>query len=102
MKKTTLATILIGEHTVDIIATRHANIRMHQRKVDPLLIISGVASVPSKDINQMMKKKTAAMVLDETNNLGIVFTIENKQIVIITVIQKKNIYVKKNTKVIAI
>jgi hypothetical protein len=82
--------------------TDHALLRSHERRLDHALMASAILSMGTKKINYYNDKKTDVMIQDTTNNFSVVFNIKKYNINVITVIAKKDCYVKDNTQKIII
>ncbi len=97
-----IAQFKINNRNSQIITTKHANERMSERNVDAFHVVSAITSIGTSNLNILNQSNDEAMVIDEDNNLGVVFAIRNNIITVITVIKKNNIFVKDNTELYTI
>ncbi len=94
--------------TFEIRMTEHSYNRMHERGIDENVIAGNIIALGDKvnDINKNGYDEAA--IIDKVNNVAIIFAVyTNKEInenivKIITVINKSNVWVKDNTKILNI
>ena len=97
MKTRALTTLTIDGQTYSIRTTRHSEKRLVKRDIDEYMVASNILSLGKEKIKYYQGTEKDVMVIDETNGFSICFAFNGNKIVIITVIDKDDIWVKKNT-----
>ena len=87
----------INNQTFNIILTNHATQRFHQRGLDKFQIIGSILALGEKTILHYQNSNKDLMVIDKINNFSIVASINGNDIVIITLIDKSDIFIKEGT-----
>jgi hypothetical protein len=96
-KKTNeLTAFVVGTKVFRVIGTNHAIRRLRQRGVDEFHIASALLAM-GKKLFRYNNSKSKIMLTDTGRKLSAVIAIENYTIVIITVLDKTDVYVKENT-----
>ncbi|MFW6312100.1 MAG: hypothetical protein ACOC1K_07690 [Nanoarchaeota archaeon] len=92
-----LTTLKIGNDMYSIRTTDHSELRLKQRNIDEYIVISNILSLGKERIQELQNQDKDIMVIDENNNVSICFCFNGNKITIITVIDKSDIFVKRNT-----
>lgn len=98
--KSTLAIVEINNLNFMIHASTHALKRMTQRNINKYAISGSIIALGKDALLSIQESKDQAILIDERRNISIVFAVKNYRIDIITVINKSNVFVKKNTKIV--
>ncbi|MGM0409121.1 MAG: DUF4258 domain-containing protein [Bacillota bacterium] len=99
MKSKSLTTLKINKEMYSIRATKHSLERMAQRNIDEYLVASDLLSLGKDKIQELQNEEEDVALIDEDNEVSIIFGFSKNTIKVITVIDKSDIYVKSNTKV---
>jgi hypothetical protein len=86
--------------TYSIRLTKHAELRLTQRKLDLYQAIGAILSLGKNRITEYAGSNRDIMILDKVNNFAVVINIKYRTIIIVTVIDKADCWVKKGTDVI--
>lgn len=78
-------------------STLHSNIRSKERSIKDKQVLSIISQIDISDIKTEIKD---VMIIDTDNNISVVFGINQYTITIITLIEKKDPFIKSNTRVI--
>lgn len=97
-----LATVKIDKITLAIKTTAHAEKRLKERKISSYLIVSNILALDEKVIKELQEKNEETMIIDKKNNASIVIKFTKKAIMILTVIDKANLFIKEDTKIVRI
>lgn len=92
-----LTTFQIDKETYSVRTTSHSELRINQRNIDSYIIISNILSLGKERIKEYQNQDKDIMVIDESNNISFCFTFKKNTVKIITVLDKSDIWVKKNT-----
>lgn len=95
--KNLMDSFTINNQTFNIILTNHAVKRLQERNIDKFQAIGAIMAIGQNKILEYKDTNKDIMVIDKQNNFSIVATIEGQDIVIITLIDKSDIYVKEGT-----
>ena len=98
--KSTLAIVEINNVNFMIHASNHALKRMAQRNINKYAISGSIIALGKHALVSIQESKDQAILIDEHRGISIVFAVRNYRISIITVINKSNVFVKKNTKIV--
>ncbi|MNT22431.1 hypothetical protein D3C72_1578130 [compost metagenome] len=91
-----ITAFVIGNNVYRVIGTTHGIKQLKERGVDEYHIASTCLAMGSK-LNEYNNCGKQVMLIDEGKNIATVIAIENYTIVVITVIDKSNVYAKLNT-----
>lgn len=95
-----LANININGQQINIVASKHAMERMEERQVDEFVVAGNVLALGKKRIAELHENNDEAIIIDKDKNVSIVIGFgKRNQITIITVIDRANVFVKKNTEI---
>jgi hypothetical protein len=97
MKTKSLTTFTIDKQTYSVRTTEHSEKRLVKREIDEYTVVSNILSLGKEKIKYYQEQDKDVMVIDEIKDFSICFTINKNTIIIITVIDKSDIWVKKNT-----
>lgn len=86
----------VGEHVYRVVATSHGILQMKERTLDQYYIASACLALGLK-LDLYNNTGTHIMLIDELKDLAAVITVENYSIVLITVIDKADVFAKSNT-----
>ncbi len=86
--------------TYSIRLTKHAEKRLKQRNIDLYQAVGAILVLGEKRITAYAGSDRDVMILDNTNNFAVVINMKYRTIVIVTVIDKTDCWVKKGTEVI--
>lgn len=93
-----LTSFTIAGKKYKIIATNHGYGRMLQRKLDPYIIGSALLALGTK-LERYNNCGKQIMFKDEGRNTAVIFSIENRTIVLITVLDRANkVFVRNSLK----
>lgn len=92
-----IASMTIAGKTYTIETSRHAAERMVERNVDAYVVAGSVLALGPARIDALQAEREEAMIIDKENNIAVVVGFSAEKIVIITVINKSNVFVKDNT-----
>lgn len=95
-----LTTFKINHLTYTIAFKEHADLRKQQRNIDELQVVSAILALGSKRIEKYNNSDKDFAVIDKEHNITIIGTIEHQQIIVTTLINHADIWVKKGTDVI--
>lgn len=88
----------IGKNTYHIVPSDHAVARMSERKITDDQIIDNVLSLSTNQVKELTRDESEVIIIDKENGVSIVAGFNKKGIItIITVINKKNPFIKRNT-----
>ena len=97
MKDKLLAQIKIDGKSYSIRATVHALERMDQRSIDEYVVTGNVLALGNQRLVELQEMQEDAIIIDENTNTSVVITFKKNTIKVVTVINKANVFVKKNT-----
>lgn len=83
-----------------ICLTSHAVLRCKQRKIKTQNIINSLRGFGIDNINQYKNNNNDIMLQDKEYNYTLIFNINGNKIIVITVIDKNDTYVKKDSNTI--
>jgi hypothetical protein len=86
----------VNGNTYRVIATDHAIARLHRRQLNKYYIASSCLALGEK-LETYNNSRKQIMLIDKTKNVSSVIAVENYTVVVITVLDKGNPYVKENT-----
>jgi hypothetical protein len=89
----------IDTRRFDIIASEHCIERMAQRKIDQLRVVGSIHLLGEKVIMEHIGGDEV-MIINEDFGFSVVCSIKEDSVVIITVINKSNVFVQKGTSVV--
>lgn len=95
-----LAEVNIDGNMYSIRATVHALERMKQREIDEYVVTGNVLALGKERLLQLQEQGEEAIIIDEQKEVSIVIAFEQNKIVIITVIDKSNVFVKDETTIV--
>lgn len=95
-----LATIKIKNKTYKVVASNHAQKRMMQRNIDSYTVVGNILLLGENKIEKLQSTNEEFIIIDKDTNTSTVGAINDNVITIITVIDKSNVFVKKNTKIV--
>lgn len=95
-----LAEIKIESNTYSVRATEHALKRMKQRSIDEYVVVGNVLALGKERLLQLQERDEEAIIIDEQKEVSIVIAFEQNKIIVITVIDKSNVFVKNNTEIV--
>lgn len=98
-KNKRLASVRIEGKDYSIRATAHSMDRMRTRRVDEITVVGNILAIGKDNIKSLLHDDDY-MLIDTQNNVSIVFTREKNTLLVVTVIDKSNVFVKQGTKVI--
>jgi hypothetical protein len=96
LNKNEITAFIIGENIYRVITTVHGFEMMAERNLNPYHIASTCLAL-GKKLDKYNNSGKQIMITDDGKNLSTLIAVENYTIVIITVIDKSNPYVKSNT-----
>lgn len=86
-----------------ILLTGHADTRIEERKIDILKVVGCILSFGNEKLNKYINKAADVMIQDVQNDFSIVFSVKKHEIVIITVIDKADCFIKnKNNTIVCV
>lgn len=97
-----LAMIKIDGKYHKIVASHHAMCRMEKRErnIDPYVVAGNIIALGPDRIRQLQEDNAEAIIIDEKKNVSIVIGFaKGDDITVITVIDKANVFVKKDTEI---
>ena len=77
--------------------TQHAQSRMGLREIDSGKVVSAVLSIGINHLNLYHNMQLDVMVTDKENGFSVVFEVRDNMIVLITVIDKADCFIKPGT-----
>lgn len=83
-----------------ICITKHAALRCKQRKIKTENIINSLHVFGIDNINQYKNNNNDIMLQDKEHNYTLIFSINGNKIIVITVIDKNDVYVKRDSNTI--
>ncbi len=95
-----IATINIGRHTYSIRISDHANIRMQERNISSYVVAGNILALGKDQLVELQKTSEDFVIIDTVRNTSIVAGFKGNKIIIITVIDKSNIFVKDATQIV--
>jgi hypothetical protein len=95
-----LNTFTINNVTYCIKISEHAELRLSQRKLDLFKIVGAILSLGENKIKNYSNTNKDIFIMDNTNNFSVVCYIKNYTIMIVTVLNKADCYVREGTDVI--
>ncbi|MFW5962666.1 MAG: hypothetical protein ACOCQR_03520 [bacterium] len=97
MKSEVLTVIQIDGDRYSIRATQHAKKRMAEREVDENVVAGEVIALGRERIVELQERDTDIAIVDERRDLAVIIAFNHNRIVIVTVIDKSEIWVKDGT-----
>ncbi len=94
-----IAQIQMKEAQYSIRATIHCLERMEERNIDEYVIVGNIIALGPETLAEIKEKQEEAIIIDEEKAVSIVFGFKKNTVRIITVIDKGNVFVKKNTRI---
>jgi hypothetical protein len=91
-----ITAFIVENNIIRVIGTDHAIQRLDRRSVDKYHVASACLGL-GKKLLEYNNSGNHIMLIDEGKNLSCVLTVENYTVVLITVLEKANVYVKENT-----
>lgn len=92
-----IAELKINGAQYSIRATAHAVERMAEREVDQYVVAANVMALGKQRLLELQEAQAEAIVIDEDKNIAVVIGFKKNRIQVITVINKANVFVKKDT-----
>jgi Icc-related predicted phosphoesterase len=92
-----IAKLKIEKQCYSIRATAHAILRMEQRKIDEYVVSGTIIALGNKKLLEYQGNGRDIAVIDKIKEVAVIATFKKNTIKIITVIGKKDIYVKDGT-----
>jgi len=80
-------------------ATQHSLDRMASRKIEATTAAASIIALGEERLLKAQASNEDVMVLDSINNIAVVFAFDGNKILIITVIDKANCFVKSGTRI---
>ena len=99
-KKKCIATIDIDSSTYSVRVSDHAQKRMEERNISSYVVAGNILALGKNRLLQLQKAGDDFIIIDDITNTSIVTGFKNNRIFIITVIDKCNIFVKSETRII--
>lgn len=94
-----LALLTIEGKDYSIRASEHALQRMEERQVDSYVVAGNVMALGAERLQELQRKQEEAMIIDEENEVAVVIAFKGNRIMLVTVLNKANCYVKKGTRI---
>lgn len=94
-----LALLKINGETFSIRATVHALVRMKQRKVNDYVVAGTILSLGKRRLLEYRKAERDLAIINEEQKVAVIVAFKNHRIMIETVIDKSDIYVKEGTSI---
>jgi hypothetical protein len=94
-----LAQIKIEGRRYGLRATAHAIQRMAERGVDAYVVTGNVLALGAERLLDLQRAQEEAIVIDTVTNTAIVIGFKANTIMVITVLNKANVYIKDNTRI---
>ncbi len=96
MKQNEITSFIVNNKVWRVIGTEHGLKRLERRRLDKYQIASACLALGMK-LEYYNNSQKQIMITDDGKNLSTLIAVENFTIVIITVLDKSNPYVKENT-----
>lgn len=100
MKDKSLGQIKIEKQDYSVRATVHSLERMAQRNIDEYVVVGNVLALGKERLLKLQEAQEEAIIIDELTNTSIVIAFKKNTIKVVTVIDKSNVFVKSNTRVV--
>ena len=98
-KSKSIATITIEKQTWSVRATALALQRMRQRGVDEYVVSGTVLALGKDRLQELQEAEEEAIIIDDEKNVSVVIGFRGNRIMVVTVIDKSNVWVKKQTSI---
>lgn len=95
-RKNEITAFSVGDNVYRLVATSHGQSQMKNRNLDCYYIASSCLALGLK-LDYYNNSRKHIMLIDESKDLAAVITIEKFVIVLITVIDKSEVFAKSNT-----
>ncbi len=92
-----ISSFTIGDKTYSIRLTNHAKQRLQQRQIDLYQVTGSILSLGEKTIESYSGSDKDIFIMDKENNFSVVCNIVNYTIMIVTVINNSDCWVKSGT-----
>ena len=92
-----IAKLRIENQDYSIRATSHSLIRMEQRGIDEYVVSGNVLSLGQAKLLEYKENGRDIAIIDKVKKVAVIATFKKNTIIIITVIDKKDIWVKDGT-----
>lgn len=92
-----LAQLSISGETYSIRASDHALQRMAERGVDEYVVAGTVVSLGKARLQELQDEDAEAIIIDEAKDVAVVIGFRGNRVMVITVINKSNVFVKSDT-----
>ena len=99
MTSKSIAIIQIEKQTYSVRATAHALQRMRQRDVDEYVVSGTVLALGKDRLQELQEAEEEAIIIDDEKNVSVVIGFRGNRIMVVTVIDKSNVWVKKQTSI---
>lgn len=97
LKEKALITFNKDGQDYSIRISEHGALRANQRDISEDIIISCIFALTLERLEKCKQEGKDLAIIDENNNVAIIVTMYRNTIMIVTVIDKANIYVKNGT-----
>lgn len=92
-----LAQVKIEGRTYGIRGTVHAVERMVERNIDEETVTGNILLLGKEKIKELQEKEQEAIIIDKDKEVAIVIAFKKNKIMVVTVIDKGNVWVKEGT-----
>ena len=92
-----ISTFTIANKTYSIRLTAHAKQRLTERNIDLFQVTGSILSLGQQNIEQYSGSNRDIFIMDKANNFSVVCNIVNYTIMIVTVINNADCWVKNGT-----
>lgn len=96
MRDTYIGTFIVDNKLFNVIGSRHSMDMLQERNIDKYHVLSSIVGLGEK-LSQYNNNGKHIMISDEKKNISTVFSIENFMIVLVTVIDKGEAFVSRNS-----
>lgn len=96
MRETYIGTFVIEGRLFNVIGSSHALERLEDRNIDKYMIMSAIVGLGNKLVEYNNNNKHI-IISNEGKNCSTVFTIENYTVVLVTVLDKGQMFTSRNT-----
>lgn len=99
VKGKSLGLLKINGDTYSVRATAHAVVRMKQRNIDSYVVIGTVFSLGKQRLLEYIEAERDLAIINEEKKVAVIIAFKNCKIMVETVIDKADIYVKEGTSI---
>ena len=96
-KSRSLAQIQIEGQSWSVRASGHAIDRMAQRGVDAFAVTGTVIALGPERLQELKEQEAESIIIDQVRDIAVVIGFKGNRIMVVTVIDKSNVFVKSNT-----